>query len=381
MTGGQPVKAGTVTGGQLGGHRIYGLIRRLFFLIPPERIHTLVFAALRGVTAVPVLRRFLGGRLGPTDPVLASTVFGVRFPGPLGLAAGFDKDGLGLLTWGALGFGYAEVGTVTASPQPGNPAPRMFRLAADRALLNRMGFNNLGAGALAVRLARHQPDVPIGVNIGKTKATPAADAVDDYRASARLVGPLASYLVVNVSSPNTPGLRDLQAVESLRPILSAVLAETSTPVLVKIAPDLSDSDVDDIADLALELGLAGIVATNTTVSREGLLTAGVDGLGAGGVSGPPVARRAVEVLHRLYDRVGGRLVLISVGGIETADDAWERITAGASLLQGYTGFVYGGGLWAKEIHDGVARRLRDGGFASLQDAVGSAAPKPRGPAG
>jgi dihydroorotate dehydrogenase len=255
----------------------------------------------------------------------------------------------------------------------------MFRLPADRALLNRMGFNNLGAGALAMRLARYQPQVPIGVNIGKTKATPAAAAAADYRASARLVGPLASYLVVNVSSPNTPGLRDLQAVESLRPILSAVLAETSKPVLVKIAPDLSDSDVDEIADLAVELGLAGIVATNTTVSRQGLKTPGVDALGAGGISGPPVAHRAVEVLRRLYNRVGDRLVLISVGGIETADDAWERITAGASLLQGYTGFIYGGGLWAKQIHDGVARRLQEAGFASLSDAVGSAARKPGQP--
>ncbi|MCV7076522.1 quinone-dependent dihydroorotate dehydrogenase [Mycobacterium szulgai] len=364
--------------GPSGQHRWYGLLRRLLFLVPPERVHTLVFAGLRGATAGAPVRRRLRRALGPTDPVLASTVFGVRFPGPLGLAAGFDKDGTGLGTWGALGFGYAEIGTVTAHPQPGNPPPRMFRLAADRALLNRMGFNNHGAGALAIRLARHTPDVPIGVNIGKTKATPPAAAVDDYRASARLLGPLASYLVVNVSSPNTPGLRDLQAVESLRPILSAVLAETSTPVLVKIAPDLSDSDVDEIADLAVELGLAGIVATNTTVSREGLVTPDVAALGAGGISGPPVARRALEVLRRLYERVGDRLALISVGGIETADDAWERITAGASLLQGYTGFIYGGGLWAKDIHDGIARRLHDGGFASLTAAVGSAARKPQG---
>jgi dihydroorotate dehydrogenase len=363
---------------------VYGVARRLFFVVPAERIHTLVFAVLRGATAAAWARRLLRRLLAPSDPVLASTVFGVRFPGPLGLAAGFDKDGVGLLTWGALGFGYAEVGTVTANPQPGNPTPRLFRLPADRALLNRMGFNNRGAGALALRLARLRPEVPIGVNIGKTKATPAADAVTDYRASARLVGPLASYLVVNVSSPNTPGLRDLQAVESLRPILSAVVAEaseTATPVLVKIAPDLPDSDVDDIADLAVELGLAGIVATNTTVSRGGLRTPGVDGLGDGGVSGPPVARRAVEVLRRLYARVGDRLVLISVGGIETADDAWERITAGASLLQGYTGFIYGGGLWPKHIHDGIARRLHDGGFASLADAVGSAATDPDNPAG
>jgi dihydroorotate dehydrogenase len=354
---------------------VYRLVRRLLFVVPPERIHTLVFAVLRGATVLGFKRRLLHRLLAPTDPVLASTVFGVRFPGPLGLAAGFDKDGKGLLTWGALGFGYAEVGTVTANAQPGNPCPRLFRLPADRALLNRMGFNNLGAGALAIQLARHRPDIPIGVNIGKTKATPAANAVDDYRASARLVGPLASYLVVNVSSPNTPGLRDLQAVESLRPILSAVLAETSKPVLVKIAPDLSDADLDDVADLAVELGLAGIVATNTTVSRAGLRTPGVDALGPGGISGPPVARRATEVLRRLNQRVGDRLVLISVGGIETADDAWERITAGASLLQGYTGFIYGGGLWPKRIHDGIARRLRDGGFASLSDAVGSAAPK------
>lgn len=353
-------------------HQLYGALRRLLFLMPPERSHELAFAALRGVTTVAPARRGLSRRLAPSDPALASTVFGVRFPAPLGLAAGFDKDGIGLKAWGAIGFGYAEVGTVTAQPQPGNPAPRLFRLPADRALLNRLGFNNQGAAALASRLARHRPDVPIGVNIGKTRSTPPEHAADDYRASARLVGPLASYLVVNVSSPNTPGLRDLQAIGTLRGILSAVLAETSTPVLVKIAPDLADSDIDDIADLASELGLAGIVATNTTVSREGLRTAGVDALGSGGISGPPLAHRAAEVLRRLYGRVGNRLTLISVGGIETVDDAWDRITAGASLLQGYTGFIYGGGLWARNIHDGLAVRLRDGGFSSLSEAVGSA---------
>jgi len=352
---------------------LYGAMRRAFFMVPAERIHTVVFAGLRGATGVRPARRVLKRRLAPHDPILASTVFGVRFPGPLGLAAGFDKDGLGVNAWGALGFGYAEVGTVTAAPQPGNPAPRLFRLPADRALLNRMGFNNHGAGALAARLARRSTDVPIGVNIGKTKTTPPEDAVEDYRASARLLGPLSSYLVVNVSSPNTPGLRDLQAVEQLRPILAAVRAETTAPVLVKIAPDLADDDLDAVADLSVELGLAGIVATNTTVSRDGLATAGVADLGAGGISGPPVARRALEVLRRLYARVGDRLVLISVGGIETADDAWERITAGATLLQGYTGFIYGGGLWARDIHDGLAQRLRDGGFGSLTEAIGSAA--------
>lgn len=351
---------------------IYDAVRRALFLAPPERIHHLVFGALRGATATEATRGQLRRVLAPRDPILASTVFGVRFAGPLGLAAGFDKDGMGLNTWGALGFGYAEVGTVTASAQPGNPAPRLFRLSADRALLNRMGFNNHGAGQLALRLARHRADVPIGVNIGKSKVTPPEEAAQDYAASARLLGPLAAYLVVNVSSPNTPGLRDLQAVESLRPILAAVRAETRAPVLVKIAPDLSDADVDAVADLAVEMGLAGIVATNTTVSRSGLRTPGVEELGPGGISGPPVARRALEILRRLYARVGDTQVLISVGGIETAADAWERITAGASLLQGYTGFVYGGGLWAKQIHDGIAARLHSGGFTALSDAVGSA---------
>ena len=297
---------------------IYEAVRRALFLAPPERIHTLVFTALRSVTATEISRGPLRRALAPDDPILASTVFGVKFSGPLGLAAGFDKDGDGLMTWGALGFGYAEIGTVTAQPQPGNPQPRLFRLPADRALLNRMGFNNHGAGQLALRLARSRPDTPIGVNIGKSKVTPPEQAAQDYAASARLLGPLAAYLVVNVSSPNTPGLRDLQAVESLRPILAAVLAETSTPVLVKIAPDLSDSDVDAVADLAVEMGLAGIVATNPTVSRAGLRTAGVDGLGPGGISGPPAvcpSRRISGADQRRRNRDGrGRLGADHRGG-------------------------------------------------------------------
>ena len=257
------------------------LLRRLMFLVPAERIHTWVFAVLRLATAFAPARRACIGCLPPRDPVLASTVFGVRFPGPLGLAAGLRQGRHGPATPGGR-WASASPRSAPSPPtrSPGNPSPRLFRLPADRALLNRMGFNNHGAGELALRLARHVPDVPIGVNIGKTKLS-ADDAVDDYRASARLVGPLADFVVVNVSSPNTPGLRDLQAVESLRPILAAVQSETTTPVLVKIAPDLSDAEVDDIADLAVELGLAGIVATNTTVSRDGLTTPGVDELGAG----------------------------------------------------------------------------------------------------
>ena len=352
---------------------LYRALRPLLFALPAEEAHTLTFAALRSATATALPRGVMRQLLAPRDPILASTVFGVHFPGPLGLAAGFDKNGTGLNTWGALGFGFAEVGTVTAHPQPGSPQPRLFRLPDDRALLNRMGFNNRGAGELAARLARHVPDVPIGVNIGKSKLTLPDHAADDYRASARLLGPLADFLVVNVSSPNTPGLRDLQAVDALGWILSAVRSETSTPVLVKISPDLPDGAIDNVADVAVELGLAGIVATNTTVSREGLATPGVAELGPGGISGPPVAARSLEVLRQLYSRVGGGLALVSVGGIETAEDAWRRITAGASLLEGYTGFVYGGGRWAKHIHDGIAKRLHAGGFRSLAEAVGSAA--------
>ena len=366
---------------------MYGfLFRMVLRRVPAETAHRAGFALIRVAGAAGVaglLRRWLG----PRDPVLRVRALGLEFPGLLGLAAGFDKDARGTRGLAALGFGFVEVGTVTARAQPGNPRPRMFRLTADRALVNRMGFNNDGAAAAAAALLRSRRSrggPVVGVNIGKTRAVPDAEAAADYAASARAVAAVADYVVVNVSSPNTPGLRDLQAVESLRPILQGVRLEafpTSTPVLVKIAPDVSDSDVDDIADLAVELGLAGIVATNTPVSPEGLRTRGVETLGGGGISGPPVARRAVEVLRRLYGRVGDRLVLISVGGIETADDAWERITAGASLLQGYTGFIYGGGLWPKHIHDGIARRLHDGGFASLSDAVGSAAPKPGLPPG
>lgn len=252
---------------------IYRLLRQAFFQVDPERVHTFVFAALRLATRTGIARRRLSATLAPHDPILASTVWGA-LPRPARAGRRFRQGRARAGGLGALGFGYAEVGTVTAQAQPGNPKPRLFRLAQDRALLNRMGFNNHGAGALAAQLTRHTADVPIGVNIGKTKVTPAERAVEDYAESARLVGPLASYLVVNVSSPNTPGLRDLQAVSSLRPILAAVRKATSTPVLVKIAPDLSDADIDEIADLAVELDLAGIVATNTTVSREGLRTPG-----------------------------------------------------------------------------------------------------------
>jgi dihydroorotate dehydrogenase len=307
--------------------------------------------------------------------VLRVRALGLEFPGPLGLAAGFDKDARGTRGLAALGFGFVEVGTVTARAQPGNPRPRMFRLTADRALVNRMGFNNEGAAAAAAALRRSRArgslagggGPVVGVNIGKTKAVPDAEAAADYAASARAVAAVADYVVVNVSSPNTPGLRDLQAAERLRPVLTAVrsaLDESSpgrrVPLLVKIAPDLADADVDAVADLALELGLDGVIATNTTISRDGLASppAEVAAAGAGGLSGPPLRDRSLAVLRRLRDRAGDRLVLVAAGGIETPDDAWERLRAGATLVQAYTGFVYGGPLWPRQMHAGLAERMR-----------------------
>lgn len=354
---------------------MYGLLLRLMFLIPPERIHHIVFTAMRLAPRIRPLRAVMTKLLVVDDPILRNTAFGIEFPAPLGLAAGFDKDAAGVDAWEPLGFGYAEVGTVTAEAQPGNPAPRLFRLSEDRALINRMGFNNHGAGNVANHLRLRRTTIPIGANIGKTKIVAPEDAVADYTASARLLGPLADFMVVNVSSPNTPGLRDLQAVESLRPLLAAVLATVQVPVLVKIAPDLSDDDVDAVADLAVELGLAGIVATNTTIKRDGLRTdpALVAEMGVGGLSGAPVAERSLEVLRRLHGRVGGKLVLISVGGIETVDQAWERILAGATLLQGYTGMIYGGPFWTRRLHRGLATKLRAAGYTSISEAVGQGA--------
>jgi len=348
--------------------------------VPAEAAHLAAFGLIRGVARVPGAAWLLRRWLGPRDPVLRVRALGLSFPGPLGLAAGFDKDARGTRGLAALGFGFLEVGTVTARAQPGNPKPRMFRLAADRALVNRMGFNNAGAAAAAARLARSRrrsrrcsrlgPGGPVvGVNIGKTRAVPDADAAADYAASARAVAAVADYVVVNVSSPNTPGLRDLQAADRLKPVLAAVRAaldaavpERRVPLLVKIAPDLADADVDAVADLALEFGLDGIIATNTTTSRAGLASpaAEVAAAGAGGLSGPPLRARSLEVLRRLHARAGDRLVLIAAGGIETPDDAWERLQAGATLIQAYTGFVYGGPLWPRRMHAGLAQRMRAG---------------------
>jgi dihydroorotate dehydrogenase len=352
---------------------VYRLLFRVVLRrVPAEAAHRAGFWLIR-VAGAPGMAGALRRRLGPSDPVLRVRALGLEFPGPLGLAAGFDKDARGVAGLAALGFGFVEVGTVTARAQPGNPRPRMFRLPADLALVNRLGFNNEGAEAAAARLRRladggrlGRTGVIVGVNIGKTKAVPDEEAPRDYAASARAVAGVADYVVVNVSSPNTPGLRDLQAADRLKPVLVAVrealdaAADHRVPLLVKIAPDLADADLDAIADLALELGLDGIVATNTTTSRDGLASspAEVAAAGAGGLSGAPLRGRALAVLRRLRARAGDRLVLIAAGGIESGDDAWERVAAGATLVQAYTGFIYGGPLWPRRVHAGLARRIR-----------------------
>ncbi|MBW1604599.1 quinone-dependent dihydroorotate dehydrogenase [Streptomyces sp. JJ66] len=357
----------------------------LFRRLDPEKAHHLAFAWIRALARVPVLRTFAAAVLAPRHRSLRVTALGRRMHGPFGLAAGFDKNAVGIDGLTMLGFDHVEVGTVTAQPQPGNPRTRLFRLVADRALINRMGFNNDGSAAVAARLRARAAGRPafrtvVGVNIGKTKVVPEQDAVADYVTSAERLAPCADYLVVNVSSPNTPGLRSLQATEQLRPLLSAVREAADravpgrrVPLLVKIAPDLADADVDAVADLAVELRLDGIIATNTTIAREGLGLLSPPGLSAetGGLSGAPVRERSLEVLRRLYARVGDRLLLIGVGGIETADDAWERILAGATLVQGYTGFVYAGPLWARRIHRGLAARLAASPYPTLADAVGA----------
>jgi dihydroorotate dehydrogenase len=366
------------------GEAMYQLLFRVVLRrLPAETAHRAALALIRvaGAAGAPeLLRRWLG----PRDPVLRVRALGLEFAGPLGLAAGFDKDARATKGLGGLGFGFVEVGTVTAQPQPGNPRPRLFRLPADRALVNRMGFNNDGAAAAAARLRGRRRGGPVvGVNIGKTRAIPEADATADYAASARAVADVADYVVVNVSSPNTPGLRDLQAADRLRPVLVAVRSELDAgagqgrrvPLLVKIAPDLAGQEIDAVADLAVELGLDGIVATNTTVSRDGLASsaAEVAAAGAGGLSGLPLREPALAVLRRLRERAGDRLVLIAAGGIETPDDAWERLAAGATLVQAYTGYVYGGPLWPRRMHAALARRAPAAGLSSVSSVSSAGA--------
>jgi dihydroorotate dehydrogenase len=329
--------------------------------LDPERAHHLAFTVIRLLPTLGfgrLVRRFTKPR---TD--LSVRTLGLHFDSPFGLAAGFDKDGKAVIGLGQLGFGHVEVGTITALAQPGNPKPRLFRLIPDRAVINRMGFNNQGAVAAEQRLAqvRQVAGRPVlGINIGKSRVTAVEDATGDYLISARALAPLADYLVVNVSSPNTPGLRGLQELDQLAPLLRAVKETAgSTPLLVKIAPDLHDTEVTRIAELVVQIGLDGIIATNTTLSRENLRTdaAVVAAAGAGGLSGAPLNARSLAVLTLIRATVPPELCVISVGGVDTAEQVAERLAAGATLVQGYTAFLYRGPLWARQVNRGLDRIL------------------------
>ena len=315
------------------------------------------------------------------SPEMEQTLWGLEFPNPLGLAAGFDKDGVAAGVWGAFGFGFAELGTVTFQAQLGNPRPRLFRLSADNAALNRMGFNNQGAEALATRLGQrlgYPRSVPLGINLGKSKVTPLEDAAADYLGSFRLLKDLGDYFVVNVSSPNTPGLRSLQDASQLSQIVEALQQENQglKPILVKIAPDLEEEAIRDVLNLAKNYQLSGIIATNTTIRRDMLKTQRIEATGkpvteeAGGISGAPLRQRSTEVIRFIHQQTQGQLPIIGVGGIFTAEDAWEKITAGASLIQVYTGWIYEGPWMARRILEGLLHKLEEKGLTKISEAVG-----------
>ena len=359
------------------------MIYRAFFRLllqrlDPERAHAIAAASLRTLAAVPGALWLLRRWLAPRGSSLRVRAFGLEFASPLGVAAGVDKNATWFEPLLALGFGAVEIGTVTARQQPGNPRPRVTRFPAQRALLNAMGFPNDGAVRVAPRMAdRPAGHGVVGVNVGKSKVAELDEAVADYRESVRLLAPHADYLVLNVSSPNTPGLREMQATERLAALIDGVREEltaldrASLPLLVKLAPDLADEEIERIADLAVERELAGIVATNTTIDHDVLPAGATAGLAhAGGVSGEPLRPRALAVLRLLHARVGGRIALVAAGGIATPEDAWERILAGATLVQAYTGFVYGGPLWPRRLNRGLERQLRESPWPSLEEAVG-----------
>lgn len=344
-------------------------VRPALFALDAENAHELGMKGLRS----GVSRLFAGKApkfdLGPIQR------FGLPFSNPLGMAAGFDKNGVAVNQLADLGFGFVEVGTVTLKAQPGNPKPRMFRLPKDKALVNRLGFNNDGAEAVADRLRKLDRKCVVGVNIGKNKDVANEEAVENYLATLEIVHPVADYVAVNISSPNTPNLRELQKSDSLEMLVNALQARNrewgEKPLLVKIAPDLSDQEIEAAVDICLRHEVAGIIATNTTISRTGLETTDVERIGAGGLSGRPLAKRSTEVISTIYKYSNGNLPIIGVGGIFDANDAFEKIAAGASLLQAYTGFIYGGPGFAHRINSGLSRLLKERGFGKLDEAVGS----------
>ncbi|HKY43841.1 MAG TPA: quinone-dependent dihydroorotate dehydrogenase [Pyrinomonadaceae bacterium] len=342
----------------------YRFLRPILFRLPPETAHELALHSLALLPPRLIKKRF-------SNPI---TRFGLSFQNPVGLAAGFDKNGIALQSLAALGFGFIEAGTVTYHPQPGNPRPRLFRLSEDQALINRAGFNNEGAAAFVKRVERNRPGCPLGVSIGKSKVTPLEEANDDYLKSFELVYNVADYVAVNVSSPNTPQLRELQQSQQLTGLLSVLQFHRErykryVPLLVKLSPDLERRDLEMIVDVLQRLKIDGIIATNTTVSRDGLRTDATR-FGEGGLSGKPLKNVSTKMIAQLYELTGGRIPLIGVGGIFTAEDAWEKISAGASLVQLYTGLIYQGPNIAQQINEGLSRILAREGFANLDAAVG-----------
>ena len=341
-------------------------LKPLLFRLTPEQAHQVTLLLFETALKVPLLSGWIRRSMYLADPGLEREVFGLRFSNPVGLAAGFDKNGRHIRTMALLGFGFIEVGTVTPRPQPGNPKPRLFRLIADRALINRMGFNNEGLEELVRQLQKPRPPgVLIGGNIGKNKLTPNEEATSDYEQCFEALFPYVDYFVVNVSSPNTPGLRELQEKEPLKALLSSLQTlneakPSPKPILLKIAPDLTDAQLDDILDIVRETGLAGIIATNTTISRAGLRTpaAAIEKMGAGGLSGEPLRQRATEVVRYLHDHSKGQIPIIGVGGIAGAEDAREKMEAGASLVQVYSSLVFEGPLLVRRIKEGLLRSPR-----------------------
>ncbi len=359
------------------------MIYPLFFRLVLERFdaedaHRLARRASRALMRPRIIRRVLRQTLVPKAPELRVETLGQAFPSPLGVAAGMDKDVDWFEELGLLGFGFVEVGTITTQAQQGSPEPRIARRRAQQALLNWMGFPNPGAAVAADLLRRRSEPLIVGSNIGRTLNVAPQDAAEDYRASTRELAPCSDYMVLNVSSPNTPGLQDMQKAHRLRPLVSSVREElranaTPVPLLIKISPDLDDNELDAICDLAMELQLDGIVAVNTTRDFSNVTGSSGDPAGLrGGLSGRPLKGRALAVLRHIRQRVGDSLVLISVGGIETPEDAWDRILAGATLVQAHTGFVYGGPLWPSRMNRGLVRLVRERGGSSIQEFVGAA---------
>jgi len=352
------------------------LVRPLLFTLNPEWLHHTLIQQLHQMRKQEGLKRLVHQQLSYNHLALHQQIWGLHFPNPLGLAAGFDKDGLAWNWWSDFGFGFAELGTVTPHAQPGNPPPRLFRLPQDQGIINRMGFNNQGVAHLEQQLTGNwgseKRQIPIGINLGKGKNTPLDQAWRDYLYGFQRLGNYGDYFVINVSSPNTPNLRELQVQSLLKPILAALQQENGTgkPLLIKISPDLEHGAIIDILELVTTYGLAGVVATNTTITRPSLKSPRAQEMG--GLSGRPLTRRSTEVIHLIYQQTHGQLPIIGVGGIFSAADAWEKITAGACLLQIYTGWVYQGPGIVKEILLGLVEQLTAFNLTTITQAVGLA---------